>query len=99
MKFMNALEEARSHIQTLRKIVFLLIVIIFLLSFGWLHAQRKIKIEIPPQIPESGLTLSQGEVPLASVYSFAYYVWQSINHWEADGTEDYKKQIEMFSPF
>jgi integrating conjugative element protein (TIGR03746 family) len=38
-------------------------------------------------------------VPKTTVYSFAYYVWQSINHWSNNGMQNYKKQINRFSPF
>lgn len=64
-----------------------------------MYSQSKIKIEIPPQIPESGLTLTQGEIPKTTIYSFAFYVWQSLNHWPKNGIQDYKKQINQFSPF
>jgi integrating conjugative element protein (TIGR03746 family) len=66
---------------------------------GWLHSQSKITVDIPPQIPQSGLTITQGVVPKSTVYTFAYYIWQSINHWSNDGMQNYKGQIKHFSPF
>jgi integrating conjugative element protein (TIGR03746 family) len=70
-----------------------------LLMVGWMRSQSKISIQIPPQIPESGVTITQGVIPKTTVYSFAYYVWQSLNHWSTDGLRDYKQQITAFSPF
>ena len=77
----------------------LLVALNLVILTGWIHGQSKIKIAIPPRIPQSGLTIQQGEVPLPTVYSFTYYIWQSINHWPKNGLLDYKQQIETFSPF
>lgn len=99
MQFLNALEQARRHIHSLWGVVLLLVVMDALVTCGWLHAQSKIKITVPPHIPRSGLTLTQNAVPKTTVYSFAYYVWQSINYWHHDGLNDYKTQITRFSPF
>jgi len=99
MKFINALEQARWHIRTLWLVIIIAFIVNALVIFGWMHSQSKIQVEVPPQIPESGLTLSQGEVPKTTIYSFAFYVWQSVNHWSKDGMADYKQQITQFSPF
>lgn len=99
MKYINAIEQARSHLYTLKQVIYLLIFFLLLTIYGWIHTQSKIKVEIPPQIPDSGLTVQQGEIPKATVYSFAYYVFQSINHWENNGMQDYRQDIDQFSPF
>lgn len=99
MKFLNALEQARWHIRTLWIVIVLAFIANGFSIVGWMHSQSKIQVEVPPQIPESGLTITQGEVPKTTVYSFAYYVWQSVNHWSKDGMTDYKQQITQFSPF
>ena len=99
MKFLNALEQARRHIHSLWCVVILVVLMNVLSVFGWLHTQSKIRIEVPPQIPESGLTITQGEISKTTIYSFAFYVWQSINHWSNNGMQDYKKQITQFSPY
>ncbi len=99
MKFINALEQAYWHIRTLWLFILITVVMNVLLIIGWMHSQSKMTIQIPPQIPESGLTMIQGEIPKTTIYSFAYYVWQSINHWSSDGLQDYQQQITQFSPF
>ncbi len=99
MKFLNALEQSKWHIRSLWRVSFLLFLTNALVLLGWMHSQSKIKIEVPRHIPESGLTLTQGEVPQTTVYSFAFYVWQSINHWSQNGMQDYKAQMTRFSPF
>lgn len=99
MKFLNALEQARWHIRTLWLVIVITFTSDILLVFGWIHSQSEITIDVPPQIPESGLTITQGIVPETTVYSFAYYIWQSLNHWSTDGLQDYKEQITRLSPF
>ena len=99
MRFLNAVEQAKWHITTLWKGLAILALLNALTLFGWMHAQSKIRIAIPPQIPQSGLVIKQGNVPKSTVYSFAYYIWQSVNHWQKNGLTDYKKTIETFSPF
>ncbi len=98
MKFLNALEQARWHIRTLWIVIVLAFVMNAFAIIGWMHVQSRIQIHVPPHIPASGLTITQGEIPKTTVYSFAFYVWQSINHWSHNGMQDYKQQIKRFSP-
>lgn len=99
MRFQNVLENARLAIQILILIVGLLFISNIFLITGWFHAQEKIEVHLPPQIPVDGLTLQAGQYPPANVYSFAYYIWQSINHWPNNGEQDYKQAIQTYSPF
>lgn len=99
MKFLNALEEANRHIRTLWCVLLLAMVINVVTLIGWMHSESKLQIDVPPEIPQSGLTLTQNEVPKTTIYSFAFYIWQSINHWPTNGLVDYKQQITNFSPF
>ena len=99
MKFLNALEEAHHHIRTLWCALLIVAAVNVVTLIGWMHSESKLQIDVPPEIPQSGLTLTQGEVPKTTIYSFAFYVWQSINHWSANGLDDYKQQITNFSPF
>ena len=99
MKFQNALENARLSLKILAAAFITSFILNVLLVIGWHGAQSKVNVYIPPQIPQSGITLQAGEYPATTIYSFAYYVWQSINHWPSNGTEDYKQAIQQFSPF
>lgn len=99
MKYLNALEQSQQHVRTLWKVLIIFFCINLFSLVGWAHSQSKIQIVVPPAVPESGITLTEGQVPPTTVYSFAFYVWQSINHWQHNGTEDYRKQITQFSPF
>ena len=41
----------------------------------------------------------QAVVPDVNVYGFAYYIWQQINRWQADGATDYGAQIFRFQAY
>lgn len=99
MRFQNALENARLAIQVLMLALGLLFISNVFLIIGWHSAQQKIEVHLPPQIPIDGLTLQANSYPPASIYSFAFYIWQSVNNWPNDGAKDYKQTIQQFAPF
>lgn len=99
MRFQNALENARLTMQALVFSLLLSFLLNIFLIIGWDSTQKKIEVHLPPEIPVSGLTLQANSYPPSSVYSFAYYIWQSINNWPRDGKVDYQKSINAFSPF
>jgi len=99
LKFQNALENARLALKILILALISSFILNILLILGWCHSVSEINVHFPPQIPEAGITLKAGVYPNAIVYSFSYYIWQSINHWPSNGTEDYKQAIQKFTPF
>ncbi len=99
MRFQNALENARLALQILATAFLVSIIINILLIIGWHGAQSKVNVYIPPQIPQTGITLRAGEYPNTTIYSFTYYIWQSINHWPTNGVDDYKQTIQQFSAY
>ncbi len=99
MRFQNVLENARLTIQVLVLCLSLLFILNLLLIIGWHGAQEKIEVHLPPQIPTDGITLQANSYPPATIYSFAFYIWQSINNWPNNGEQDYKQAIQQFSSF
>lgn len=99
MRFQDALENARIVIAAL----ILGLVLLFACNVGllWLNftTQQSVKVYIPPRIPESGLTQTANTVPDSTVFSFAFWAWQSINDWPNNGMTDYKNKINTFSPY
>ena len=96
--FINALEQARHHVRSLWIALGLSFALNGTLMVCWIAKDNQLKIILPPQIPQSGLTLQKNSVPHASVYAFAFYVWQRLNHWGRNGQQDYRQQIETLSP-
>jgi len=99
VRFLNALEQAHWHIRTLWRVIIVALVINIVVIVGWIHSPTRLKIMVPPHIPQSGLTLTVGDIPKTTVYSFAYYIWQRLNHWASNGLLDYQQQITTLSPF
>jgi integrating conjugative element protein (TIGR03746 family) len=99
MRFQNALENARLTIQALVLSLAMSFVLNIFLIFGWHAALKNIEVHLPPEIPVSGLNIKANAYPPAFIYSFAYYIWQSINNWPNNGVQDYQKTIASSSPF
>jgi integrating conjugative element protein (TIGR03746 family) len=49
-------------------------------------------VHIPPDL-RAGSTQPVHEVPQPNVYAFAYYIWQQLNRWPEEGSEDYGRNI------
>lgn len=98
-KFQNVLENYKLALLIAIFTVGLLFVCNLSLIVGWHLSEQKVRVFIPPQVPTSGLTMTANDVPAASVFSFAYYVWQNLNDWSSDGAEDYPANLTKFSPF
>lgn len=89
------------------KLVGLVLLLCFLISMalnGFLgfclySVPKKLSIYVPPHIPDSGLSLKGNQTSNSQVYSFAYYVWQSIQTWPVNGGDDYKKNLDQFASY
>jgi integrating conjugative element protein (TIGR03746 family) len=99
MRFQHALANAWLSIKILWVALGCLLIINLALIISWHQAQKSIRVYIPPQIPSSGITQNASSIPLSSIYSFAFYIWQGVNYWPENGLADYKKAIEQFAPF
>lgn len=97
-KFNNALRSDRFHIQSLRIVIVLLTLICTILGYGWYSSPKYLTIHNPPDL-RSGSTRAWWEVPVSSVYSFTFYIFQQLNRWPQDGEKDYKRNIESLSAY
>lgn len=92
----KALDGRDSHILTLRILLGLLSVALILTIMGWRDAPEHIKVDIPPDL-RSGSTRGIDERHPFNIYAFGYYIWQQMNNWPVEGTDNYKQQIERLS--
>ncbi|WP_111748589.1 PFL_4703 family integrating conjugative element protein [Salinisphaera orenii] len=97
-KYRHANAARDAHIWTLRLIIVALLVIAGGLWYGWQDAPKHLTVHIPPTL-RTGSTRVWWKVPPANVYSFAFYVWQQINHWGHNGRKDYKANIARYKPY
>lgn len=78
--------------------VFILCGVCLLLGIGWATAPSRLTVYIPPDI-SNGATMKAGEIPNPLIYSFAYQIWQEINYWQQDGTQDYPANIHAYGTY
>jgi integrating conjugative element protein (TIGR03746 family) len=62
---------------------------------GWMTSPSRMTVYIPPDIT-NGATLKANSIPNPLVYSFAYEVWQEINYWPQEGTDDYQHNLHTY---
>lgn len=82
-------------IKAQRQFIFLLFAICLCAFAGWMSAPSRLTIYIPPDI-SNGATEKANEIPNPLVYSFAYEVWQELNYWPQDGTQDYQTNVRTY---
>lgn len=91
-------DDQAAHIVTLRVLVGALIGLNLVIAYGWYRAPSELIVHLPPDL-RSGSTRKATEVPPASVYAFAFYVFQQLNRWPVDGQEDYRNRIHNFAAY
>jgi integrating conjugative element protein (TIGR03746 family) len=107
MKLKNILAEKEKRIRDWRIVSALLMVVVMYQGFALKTTVNDLTVHIPPRL-ERGATLAAGEVPKPNVYSFSYYLFQTLSTWEKDGsleapaiynqyrqflTDNFKKQL------
>jgi len=97
-KYTKALDNTLSHINTLRGVIAVLLVIIVLLWNGWKSAPDKIRVYIPPDLSQGAILEADDPAP-ANVYSFAFYMFQQLNRWETNGGTEYGDNIFALDAF
>ncbi|EAW8702248.1 PFL_4703 family integrating conjugative element protein [Salmonella enterica] len=96
--FKHALASRDAHIRTL----YITLVALFLLAtgmgFGWYSAPHQLTVYLPPDLR----TASQRpwwEIPPATVYAFAFTVFQQINRWPTSGETDYPHNLNALRSY
>ena len=76
----------------------ILLIIIGLLWYGWKSSPKEIEVRQIPNL-SSVVTEKIGEIQPSYVYSFAFYVWQMLNHWPNNGIVDYRNLLSDYRQF
>lgn len=90
--YKNAIDSKTAHINTLRAVIILLILVVFYISYGWSKAPERLTIDIPPDL-RSGVSQPADHKHPANVFAFGQYVYQALNTWQTSGKIDYKANI------
>lgn len=83
------------HVQA--RFIVILTLLCLLLGIGWLWAPSRLTVYLPPDL-SNGATVKPNAIPKPLIYSFAYQVWQEINHWQ-NGEEDYPKALHIYQAY
>lgn len=98
MAYRSAIANLEREKKLLYGIIAGLVIVASGLYAGWLTAPSRIDLNIPPDL-RNGATLKIGEVPPANVYTFAHYIFQQLNYWPEDGSQDYGKAVFRFAAY
>lgn len=98
MRYRREIDNVRAHVSTLRGVIGLQFLVLVLLWYGWHRAPEYLRIHVPPDL-RSGAVMAVGQVPPATVYAFAHYIFQQLNHWPQSGDKDYGPAIFRLSAY
>lgn len=98
MRYRKELDTARSHINTLRAVIAVVLAIAAAMWWGWQTAPERLQVHVPPELRTGGV-LDADEVHPASIYTFALYMWQQAYRWDDDGREDYPENLRQLQAF
>lgn len=97
-RFRHALQNRDQHILTLRIACGVALCLLLIALGGWITAPGRLTLYIPPDL-RTGSTRPWWDVPLPSIYSFAFYIFQQLNAWPKNGEVDYPAKITALSAY
>ncbi|EBY5131480.1 TIGR03746 family integrating conjugative element protein [Salmonella enterica subsp. enterica serovar Brazzaville] len=96
--FKHALAARDAHIRTLHIALVALFLLASGMGFGWYNAPRQLTVYLPPDL-RAASQRPWWEVPPATVYAFAFSVFQQINRWPTNGEADYPRNISALRAY
>lgn len=97
--FRHALANAKLTIIALSFALCLSFIINIITCVGLITAPKRVRVFVPPKIPDSGVLLRQDDVSSEQVYTFTYYIWSMLNHWQTDGQKEYANNITQLRSY
>lgn len=91
LPFESESDNLRAWIRIQFRVMALMTLLLVLAVVGWMSAQKRLLIDIPPDL-RYGATVRPGEHSPQNVFSTAAYLWQYLNRWD-DGEKDYSARI------
>lgn len=96
--YVDAVKNHLSHINTLRVVIGIVLLIAVILGFALNSAVSepdKQRLSIPPEL-KFGAEITTGEIHIWEVYNFAGVLYQKLNLWRNEGKEDYVQNIMSY---
>jgi integrating conjugative element protein (TIGR03746 family) len=91
-------DQDRSIIAVQSRFIWIVVCLCIFFAVGWMRSPSDLTIHIPPDI-KNGATFKVNEVPSAFLHSFSYEIWQGVNYWSQDGSQDYAKNIHAYAAY
>ncbi|GEK15392.1 PFL_4703 family integrating conjugative element protein [Aliivibrio fischeri] len=95
-RFRSALAGRDAHIRSLRVSLVCVSALALYALWGWNRAGDEIIVHNPPDL-SAGASRTWSEVPKPNVYDFAVSIFTQVNRWVSDGSEDYQKNLHLYS--
>lgn len=98
---MEPKNKLKAHLQELRflkRIIAVLILLLFITAYAVYTIPRQITVYQPPDVSKA-FSQEQGSVPLETVYHFARLLWENINYCEEDCNKEYLQQLDKYSGY
>lgn len=96
--FKHALAARDAHIRTLHIALVALFLLASGMGYGWYSAPRQLTVYLPPDL-RAASQRPWWEVPPATVYAFAFSVFQQINRWPTNGEADYPRNLSALRAY
>lgn len=84
----NASQEEKDHINTLRYVIIGQMVIIGILAFALAVLPKQIPIRRVPDLSNPNSTEKIGHIAKHSIFTEASYLWRELNQWKVSGEKD-----------
>jgi len=91
-------DQDRSVIAVQTRFIWIIAGLCLFFAIGWMRSPSDLTIHIPPDIT-NGATFKVHDIPSAFLHSFSYEVWQEVNYWSQDGSQDYPKNIHTYAAY
>ncbi len=97
-RYRHEIDNVRSHVRSLWIVILLEMGTILILGVILFRAQDDIIVHLPPDL-RSGASVRPDELHPANVYAFAFYIFQQLNRWPDDGSQDFGSAIYSLSAY
>ena len=75
-----------------------LLLLVLLLLLGWMTAPSRLRLYLPPDLHQ-GAVLNPQDIPEPFLYSFAYELWQELNHWPSNGSVEAINHLHTYAAY
>lgn len=98
MRFWNKIAQDTRLIAILIGINVVQFIVIIGLLICLATIPTRFTFHIPPDI-SNGATLHANKIPKAYVGQFAFYIWQVINNWQTNGSQDAVSNLNLYGAY